>query len=75
MENLKKQFIVLWIAILILSVAVVFLISRTESRNIIVDYDGMIFFERNGSYLFTNDDGGLYWYNGVEAKFYQLNEK
>ena len=68
------QKVIFWSTIAVLLVASAFLIQRSKDQHIYVPMDGMIIFERQGGYLFTNDSGNLFWYNKVRDTFYQLND-
>ena len=62
------------IVLLLIIISIILILSYSDNKNLNIKENDMIYFERNGGYIFTNDDGGLYWYNAIEDKFYQLNQ-
>jgi len=64
----------LYITITIIIIIAVALFFANADKNFHVPEKGMIIFDYNGGYLFTNDSGHLFWYNKIENKFYQLSD-
>ena len=59
---------------IIVAIAAILFFTNKKDQNFHVPEKGMIIFDYNGGYLFTNDSGYLFWYNKIENKFYQLSD-
>ena len=72
-KNMKYKYIYITIVVIVVIIATLFF-TDNKDKNLHVPEKGMIIFDYNSGYLFTNESGHLFWYNKDKNRVYQLSD-